>query len=194
LSNHLEDLTAEWLEYSGYFVRKSILVGPRPLGGFEGELDVVGLNPATGHLLHVECSLDADRWEKREKRFKLKFERGQQHIPALFHGLSQDRKLDQVALLMFGGGDREQVGGGRLVWVGDFIGDILEHLSTKHPAKKAVPSTLPLIRSLQLAAHRTPSRKCKHRLLIEKSASLNPSPPSNTFGDPDAKHPLEPQP
>ena len=42
--NHLEQLVAEWLQYRGYFVRVSVPVGARPNGGFEGELDVVGLH------------------------------------------------------------------------------------------------------------------------------------------------------
>ena len=44
MSNHLEDLTAEWLEFNGYFVRKSVLVGRRDKGGWEGELDVVAVH------------------------------------------------------------------------------------------------------------------------------------------------------
>ncbi len=41
--NHLEQLVAEWLQFNGYYVRVSVQVGPRPKGGFEGELDVVGI-------------------------------------------------------------------------------------------------------------------------------------------------------
>jgi hypothetical protein len=51
--NHLEQLVSEWLQYNGYFVRVSVQVGARARGGFEGELDVVALNPVTQHLLHV---------------------------------------------------------------------------------------------------------------------------------------------
>ncbi len=36
--NHLEALTAEFLELSGYFVRKNVQVAPRPRGGYDGEL------------------------------------------------------------------------------------------------------------------------------------------------------------
>jgi hypothetical protein len=58
--NHLEQLVGEWLQYRGYFVRMSVQVGPRLKGGFEGELDVIGLHFADQHLVHVECSLDAE--------------------------------------------------------------------------------------------------------------------------------------
>lgn len=153
MSNHLEQLTAEWLEHRGYFVRQSVLVGPRPKGGYEGELDIVALNPTTGHLIHIECSLDAASWEQRERKFTAKFERGQRFVPSLFKGLEIPNQLDQVALLLFAGGVRTEVGGGRVVRVADFISEITSHLAKYHPAKSAVPSGLPLLRTLQLAAH-----------------------------------------
>jgi hypothetical protein len=56
--NHLETLTAEWLNYNGYFVRTAVRVGKRSLGGYVGELDVVAFHPALLHFLHVECSVD----------------------------------------------------------------------------------------------------------------------------------------
>lgn len=169
MSNHLEDLVAEWLEFNGYFVRKSVLVGRRERGGFEGELDVVGFHPRTKHLIHIECSLDADPWPKREQRFTLKFERGRRHIHALFAGIDFEDDPDQVALLGFGGGDRTQLGGARLMWVSDLIGDIMASLRSLSPDKRAVPSTLPNIRTLQLAAQPTKKRKNTEKLLPPKS-------------------------
>lgn len=165
MANHLEDLTAEWLEYNGYFVRKSVLVGKLPHGGFEGELDVIGFNPVTRHVIHIECSLDADPWVKREMRFSAKFERGRKYISNAIPGLAQDLTLDQVALLQFGGGERTALGGGRLLWVPDFIADIMDELARISPNKQAVPSTLPLLRTLQLAAQSRKSRKSPERLL-----------------------------
>ena len=165
MSNHLEDLTAEWLEFNGYFACKSVLVGKRAKGGFEGELDVVGLHPATKHLLHIECSLDADPWPKREARFTLKFERGRKHLHALFEGLDLSGDVDQVALMQFGGGTRTTLGGARLVWVADLMQDVAARLTTMSPDKKAVPSTLPLLRSVQLAVQPARSRKSTNTLL-----------------------------
>lgn len=159
MANHLEDLTAEWLEFNGYFVRKSVLVGRRDKGGWEGELDVVAVHPTTKHLLHIECSLDAHTWDIREKRFTGKFDRGRRYIGDLFAGLDIDAEPDQVALLYLGGGERTHVGGGRIVWLPDFVADILSELSTRRLDKMAVPSTLPLLRTMQLAAQ--PSRKRK---------------------------------
>ena len=165
MSNHLEDLVAQWLEFNGYFVRTSVLVGKREKGGFEGELDVIGFHPSNRHLIHVECSLDADPWERRIERFTKKFDRGKQYIKPLFHGLEIDAEVDQVALLQFGGGDRSELGGGQIIWVRDFISDVLAALAHRSPDKQAVPSTLPLLRTLQLAAQPTKPRKSK-RVLI----------------------------
>ncbi|MEZ5693236.1 MAG: hypothetical protein R3D99_05235 [Altererythrobacter sp.] len=161
----MEDLTAEWLEFNGYFVRKSVLVGRRANGGFDGELDVVAVHPLTRHLIHVECSLDADPWARREERFAAKFERGRKHIAALFDGLELERAPDQIALLQFGGGTRTHIGGSRIVWVADFVQDMMSELSLRSPDKRAVPSTFPLLRTLQLAAQPYKKRKLDNRLL-----------------------------
>lgn len=166
MSNHLEQLIAEWQEHCGYFVRQCVLVGKRDKGGFEGELDIVALNPSTRHLLHVECSLDADPWEKRETRFGAKFERGRKYVPSLFAGLDLPATLDQVALLQFRGGDRNILAGARLIWVADFIAEMMEPLSLRPPDKAAIPSTLPLLRTLQLAAHCGSSRGRDGKLII----------------------------
>jgi hypothetical protein len=172
MSNHLEDLTAEWLEFNGYFVRKSVLVGKRDKGGFEGELDVVAVHPQTRHLLHVECSLDAHPWAKREHRFQGKFERGRRYIPALFDGLDLHSQPDQVALLQLGGGERTHVGGGRILWVADLVTEILAVLRNRPPDKMAVPSTLPLLRTMQLAAQPARRRKLADALLPSGAAAV----------------------
>jgi hypothetical protein len=171
VSNHLEDLVAEWLEYNGYFVRKSVLVGPRPNGGFEGELDVVAVHPTTKHLLHVECSLDAHPWPKREERFSNKFARGRKYVRALLNGFEFDHEPDQVALLQMAG-NRAHVGGGRIVGVADFVSEVLSTLSTKSPIKMAVPSTFPLLRTMQLAAQ-PQKRASTGRALLRRHPTMN---------------------
>jgi len=68
-NNFLEQLVAEWYEYRGYFVRRNIAVGRRTKGGYECELDIVALDPVRRHLVHIEPSMDAESWEKRERSF-----------------------------------------------------------------------------------------------------------------------------
>jgi hypothetical protein len=78
--SHLEELLAEYYEWLGHVVKCNAQVGKLAHGGWEMELDVVAYEPRANHLLHLEPSLDADSWEKREKRFVKKFQAGQKYI------------------------------------------------------------------------------------------------------------------
>jgi hypothetical protein len=163
--NHLEQLVAEWLQYNGYFVRVSVQVGARAKGGFEGELDVVGINLVRNHLVHVECSLDADSWEKRQHKFAAKFERGRRYIGDVFRGVTLPEELEQVAVLQFATGDARSVGGARLVTVRELVHEIYDGLKGTSPASRAVPSNLPLVRTLQLAVDAAKIGPGGHRLI-----------------------------
>lgn len=169
--NHLEQLVSEWLQYRGYFVRTSVQVGPRPNGGFEGELDVVGVHLGRQHLIHIECSLDTHPMTKREERFALKFERGRRFIEKVFDGLTLPTILEQVAVLQFPNASVQAYGAARIISVRDLVHEIYAGLAHTTPASGAVPVTLPLLRTLQLAAdaNRSPSRHA--RLLAEPVAT-----------------------
>lgn len=150
--NHLEALTKEWLEYPGYFCRTTVRVGKRAKGGWDGELDVVGFHPDRKHFLHVECSLDAWSWEKRQKTFSKKFEIGRQYATDFFRGLEVEDELDQVVLHGYASAPEKHrsIGSGRLLTVSELFAEILSVLPRKF-AKAAVPENYPLIRTLQLA-------------------------------------------
>jgi len=163
--NHLEQLVAEWLQYNGYFVRVAVQVGARPKGGFEGELDVVGLHLGRDHLVHVECSLDADSWAKRQERFTAKFDRGRRYIGNVFEGYPLPEAIEQIAVLQFAAGNVRDLGGGRLVTVRELIHEIYKGLEGATPLSGAVPSNLPLLRTLQLAADAEKGALTTHRLL-----------------------------
>jgi hypothetical protein len=164
--NHLEQLVAEWLQYNGYFVRVAVPVGPRPRGGFEGELDVVGLNLARHHLIHVECSLDALSNAQRQPRFAQKFERGRKFIPDVLKGIALPEKLDQAAVLQFAGANVLSMGGVRVVTVRELVHEINRGLKGTSPASKAVSSNLPLLRTLQLAADAATHETAAGRALL----------------------------
>ena len=139
--NHLEQLVAEWLQYNGYFVRVSVQVGPRPRGGFEGELFRRGWHPpARQHLIHVECSLDALSRAAREARFEVKFERGRRFIGDVFKGMALPEALEQVVVLQFPNAGVRMVGGGRLVSVRELVHEIFVGLERTSPNSGAVPS------------------------------------------------------
>ncbi len=151
--NHLENLVAEWFEYQGFFVRQNVLVGPRPNGGYEGELDVVAFHPGRRELVHIEPSLDADTWKRREERYSRKFELGRRHIPRLFDGLPVPEEIDQIALLVFASKtNHASLGGGRIMLVDELLEEILRALRTKSVARAAVPEHLPNLRTLQFVA------------------------------------------
>lgn len=67
MASHLETLIRVYLEWQGYLVRRNITVGRRAKGGWEIELDLIGFNPVTAHLVHYEPSLDANSSDKREQ-------------------------------------------------------------------------------------------------------------------------------
>ena len=99
MSNFLEQLVAEWYEFRGFYVRRNVKVGKRSKGGHEGELDVVAFHPVERRLVHVETSMDAENWEKRETKFSRKFKAGKTYIPSLFAGLGSLPEIEYVALI-----------------------------------------------------------------------------------------------
>ena len=125
--NHLETLTAEWLDYNGYFVRTAVKVGKRAKGGWDGELDVVGFHPERRHFLHVECSIDANTWENREKTFERKFAKGHEHARDIFSGMELPTALDQVVVHGYASAADQHrlLGGGRLVTSQELTAEIL---------------------------------------------------------------------
>lgn len=162
--NHLEQLVGEWFEYNGYFVRRNVLVGRRPNGGYDCELDVVAFNPRTRHLVHAEPSLDADSWAKRERRFQHKFKTGRDHIPELLHGYDVPIEIDQIALFLFGSkANHNSIGGGRLVLVSELYQEITLGLRGKSVKSNAVPEQFPLLRTIQQ------SLEYESLLFVEKS-------------------------
>lgn len=149
-ANHLEQLLAEWYEFQGYYLRRNVLVGKRPQGGYACELDIVGFNPTTRHLIHIEASLDADSWTRREERYERKFRLGREHIPGLFAGLDIPVEIDQRAVLVFASkANNEVVGGGRIVLVDEVIEEILTTLRGRRLAKNIIPEHMPILRTLQ---------------------------------------------
>jgi hypothetical protein len=134
--NFLEQLVAEWYEYNGYFVNRNVHVGRRRQGGWECELDVVAFNPRTKHLVHIEPSTDADRWDKRETRFRKKFDAGQKYIPQLFESFKPLPEIERIALFVFG----------------NFMQKIRDKIKGKTAFKSAIPEKYVILRTLQFAA------------------------------------------
>jgi hypothetical protein len=152
-ANYLEQLLAEWYEYRGYFVRRNVLVGRRPNGGYECELDIVAFHPGKKHLVHVEPSMDTYSWEKREERLAKKFAAGKKHIPALFAGLEIPPQTEQIAVLVYGSEKtKSEMGGGKVVFIRTILREIFKHLAPLRLESNAVPEHLAILRSFQFVA------------------------------------------
>ncbi|TAH45024.1 MAG: hypothetical protein E6R11_04240 [Rhodocyclaceae bacterium] len=160
--NHLEELTAEWYEFRGYFVRRNVQVGRRPKGGYECELDVVAFCPQRKHLVHVEPSMDANTWKVREARYKKKFEAGRKYIPGLFKGITIPSSIEQVALLGFASNSNvKTLAGGRVMTSAEFLAEITSEVGKLRIATAAIPEQFPLLRTIQFAyQHRQAAGWC----------------------------------
>ncbi len=160
--NYLEQLVAEWYEYQGYFVRRNVLVGRRQGGGWECELDVVAFHPVERHLVHVEPSMDADPWGRREVRYARKFEAGRKYIPQLFSGIELPDEIEQIALFGLGSkANHSELAGGQVWLISDLLEKIVAVLKTRRVEKQAVPEQFPLLRTLQFV--------CQHRKTLFES-------------------------
>lgn len=149
--NFLEELVAEWYEYRGYFIKKNVLVGKRPAGGHECELDVVAFHPQTKHLVHIEASMDADKKETRDRRFTKKFDAGLKYIPELFSGLlDNDHHIEQHSLMVFISTSEEVIIAGKpAMHVSELLKQITEHFAEFSMLKRQAPQQYPLLRTIQ---------------------------------------------
>ena len=149
-NNFLEQLVAEWYEYKGYFVRRNVPVGKPGKRRYESELDLIAFKPAARHLVHIEPSLDAESWEKRERLFRKKFEAGRKYIPELFREYDLPDEIEQIAILVFASkSNHPTLGGGKVLLISDLMRQIMEDLGDKKTAANAVPEHHPILRTLQ---------------------------------------------
>ena len=158
--NHLEKLCRQYFEYQGYLVKGNVRVGKLSHGGWEGELDIVAYNPDTAHLIHIEASIDAHSWERREERFIKKFQSGRKYITSVvFPWLERDHKLEQLAL--FPSGARKELAGGRVMSIDEFVLEVKEFVRRIGiGAKNAIPEEFDLLRTIQFTENGY-SRKLK---------------------------------
>ena len=149
---HLEDLITEFYDWRGYVVKRNVKVGKRALGGWDVELDVIAYNPHSQHLIHLEPSLDAHSWAKREQRFAKKFKAGRQYIFSdVFTWLEKATPIDQVAVLPSHPKGRDTLAGARLRPVDELMAEIGAKVRERgKAAKSAIPEQYPLLRTVQL--------------------------------------------
>lgn len=149
---HLQQLTREWYEYQGYFVRQYLWVGLQSDASYECELDVVAYHPRQHHVVQIEPSFDLLPAEEKERHFRTKFDAGKKYLHRMF-GLAAGLHVEQVALIASADhADRRMIGGGRVLLVSELLSQILNLLSDLSPSSAPIPEQWPLIRTLQWAA------------------------------------------
>jgi hypothetical protein len=150
--SHFEELLAEYYEWLGHVVKCNAQVGKLPHGGWEMELDVVAYEPRANYLLHIEPSLDANSWEKREKRFEKKFQAGQKYILRdVFPWLPTTTVLKQRAVFVSTSPGRRTLAGAEVVTVDEMVAEIREAVRARGiGARAAIPEHYPLLRTIQL--------------------------------------------
>ena len=149
---HLESLIAEFLEWQGFVVRTNVKVGKLKHGGWEMELDILGYHPTTHALVHYEPSIDALSWEKREARYKKKFEAGKKYLPDVFPWLSSETPLQQIAVFISHPKGRDQIAGGIIVSIDELMARIRAKVTASGiMAANAIPEKYPLLRTLQMS-------------------------------------------
>jgi hypothetical protein len=149
--SHLEDLIREYYEWQGFIVRRNIKVGRLGHGGWEGELDIVAYHPISGELLHLEPSIAALPWSKRESRFAKKFTAGRKYIFSdVFPWLDNSINLRQIAVLI-SRGTRTEIAGGELITIDELAKEIRDKLKELGKmSSSAIPEQFPLLRTIQL--------------------------------------------
>lgn len=111
----------------------------------------MAFHPLTKRLVHIESSMDADSWDKREQRFTKKFEAGEKYIRPLFSGFSTSDKIERIALFgITSKAGRSGIGGGKVVFASDLIIEVLEKMKNAPVTSEAVPENFTILRALQL--------------------------------------------
>lgn len=151
--SHLETLIAEYLEWQGFLIRRNTKVGRLRHGGWEMELDIVGFHPQAGELVHYEPSIDALSWEKREARYRKKFEAGRKHMfSEIFSWLPPETEIKQIAVLISHPTGRDTIGGGVLRSVDELMAEIRGKVSNCGPMiRNAIPEQFALLRTIQMS-------------------------------------------
>lgn len=130
--SHLESLIAEYLEWQGYLVKRNLKVGKRDRGGYEMELDIVGLNPKTQTIVHYEPSLDALTWDKRELRYKKKFRFGKKYMfTEVFDWLPKSTHIEQIAVFYNHPAGRDKIAGATIMSIDELMAEIRSRVCEK---------------------------------------------------------------
>jgi hypothetical protein len=150
--NFLEQLAAEWFEYSGYFVRTNVRARKRAKGGWDMELDVLAYQPATNSLLHIEASGDADSWSERKSRFLTKkFILSKAEYEDILGAPVND--ISRIALVGWAKSPKVDLDWGddiEVLTIPQFLDQISDRLRGQDFMSESVPEGYPILRTIQM--------------------------------------------
>jgi hypothetical protein len=150
--NFLEQLAAEWYEYSGYFVRTNIHARKRQAGGWDVELDVLAYSPSKQEVLHIETSGDAVSWGERKRRFlEKKFILSKQDYQEILG--AEFQRLKRIAVVGQTKSTRADIDWGgdiEVILIPNFLREIATALRKRDIMNEAVPESYPILRSIQM--------------------------------------------
>ena len=150
--NFLEQLAAEWYEYSGYFVRTNVRARKRSQGGWEAELDVLAFLPSNKELIHIETSGDADSWAERKKRFlnkKFVFNNSE-YEEMIGSSLSMIKRIAIAGWTRSSKSDLKWEEGIEVLLIPEFLSRIMAGLHSHDFMREAVPENYQILRTIQM--------------------------------------------
>lgn len=149
--NFLEQLAAEYYEYTGYFVRTNVRARKRSSGGWDSELDVLAYKPSECELIHIEISGDADSWEERKNNFIKKFIlSNQEYITIIGANISKIKRIAISGWTRTTKVDRKWENDIEVLLIPEFIKQIIIKLHDHDFISEAVPESFPILRTIQM--------------------------------------------
>jgi Holliday junction resolvase-like predicted endonuclease len=148
--NFLERLVADWYGHHGYLVQTNLRFGKRAKGGYEGEIDVLGVNLKERALVHVETSGDADSWRERREKILRKFKNAEKHYVAA-SGATFDSITRMAVVGVRPSRKPITLDGIEIVSIDELMGRIKDYVRKLNPASEAIPEVHGYLRAVQFA-------------------------------------------
>lgn len=149
--NYLEQLAAEWYEYSGYFVRTNVRARKRKKGGWDKELDVLAFKPDICELVHIETSGSAESVSEHIDSFNKKFDFGLDEYEKIIG--TKINHLEQVAVSGWSRTTKLKLtlkNEVKVFLIPEFLNMIIVGLHSHDFISAAIPENFPLLRTIQM--------------------------------------------
>ena len=150
--NFLEQLAAEWYEYTGYFVRTNIRANKLPKGGWRHEIDVLAYDPYKSELIHIETTGGTESWEKIEKSIEKKFSFNMNDYEKILR-LTKINKIRKIIICGWSKKiplNHKVINGVDVQSIPEFLNQVLKKLHEHDFLYDSVPEGFPILRTIQM--------------------------------------------